>query len=533
MQSWLRLVSLNSENSDVDVSEGSIAIGTGDNCFIRAVSPIISGLHCIVEEDQEEREDRLKNGEKEQRKQQKLTTVAYVTDKSRHGTYLNGKKLTKDVRHVLSPGDQLSLVFPSASAAMKSKADTGRFYAYVVKYLDLNKDFDTAAPVSLDEEKESNSESSSSSSSASSKYDNLARGGPEIDYLVKRDLGSGNFAVVRLAVHKRTGARVAIKVIDRHKFGATNLKKDAIQGEIDILKRLNHDGIIRVIDIYETPDEISIVMELVEGGDLFDRIVEKKRYAEEEARALFYRLAECIKYLHDEGVAHRDLKPESMFFFCSSSLAMPSQTTNNALRKDILLVSHDNDTDIKLTDFGIAKVMDENQLMQTLCGTPQYVAPEVISKATGIVDGYSKAVDLWSMGVILFVLIAGYPPFGDQDFDKILKARYTFRRDRWAHVSPHAKDLIAKLLVVDPSKRLTIEQTMQHDWLNPDRQREEEEEEEEEKEKEEEEAKKMIVEEEVAPTRASRKRAQPPTSTPDKESEQPKRQRRSPRLNKQ
>jgi len=186
----------------------------------------------------------------------------------------------------------------------------------------------------------------------------------------------------------------------------------------------------------------------VEGGELFDRVVSVTRFEEPIAKLLFYQMLVAVKYLHEQGITHRDLKPEN-----------------------VLLCSEKNETVIKITDFGLSKVVGEQSLMKTLCGTPSYLAPEVLLTAgTG---GYSKAVDLWSLGVILFICLGGYPPFSEEIKkhtlnEQIIKGLYTFPKTYWKAVSPKAIDLIKKLLTVDPKKRISVEEALQHPWISDD-----------------------------------------------------------------
>lgn len=173
------------------------------------------------------------------------------------------------------------------------------------------------------------------------------------------------------------------------------------------------------------------------------------RFEEPIAKLLFYQMLVAVKYLHEQGITHRDLKPEN-----------------------VLLSSEKNETVIKITDFGLSKVVGEQSLMQTLCGTPSYLAPEVLlTCGTG---GYSKAVDLWSLGVILFICLAGYPPFSEQItkhtlHEQIVKGLYSFPKQYWKTVSPQAIDLVKKLLTVDPNKRITVDEALQHPWISEDK----------------------------------------------------------------
>ena len=203
---------------------------------------------------------------------------------------------------------------------------------------------------------------------------------------------------------------------------------------------MNHPNVVRLIDFYDEPSQYLIAMEYLEGGELFDRIVKKAYYNEKEARDLAQIFLSAVKYMHDRNVVHRDLKPENL-----------------------LLKSQSDDADVKIADFGFAVVTDGDTLTEQ-CGTPGYVAPEILGHKK-----YGKAVDMWSIGVITYILLGGYPPFHDDNqrqlFKKIQAAKYEFHPDFWGGVSDEAKDLISKLLVLDVNARLTVDQALSHAWI--------------------------------------------------------------------
>jgi len=182
-------------------------------------------------------------------------------------------------------------------------------------------------------------------------------------------------------------------------------------------------------------------MELVTGGELFDRIVEKGSYSEEDAKELVRKIVSAVEYLHSKGIAHRDLKPENL-----------------------LVKSLENDTEVKIADFGLSKIIDQEKMMQTACGTPGYVAPEVLQA-----EGYGEEVDMWSIGVITYILLCGFPPFYSESvpevFEQIMKAEYDYPAEYWDDISDDAKDFINHLLVVDVKKRLTAKKALEHAWL--------------------------------------------------------------------
>ena len=255
-------------------------------------------------------------------------------------------------------------------------------------------------------------------------------------YELGHTLGTGAFSKVKLATDNETGQKWAIKIIDKEQLAREHLEEQ-LKREIAIMKSLNHPHIVHLREVMQTANHIYMVLEVIKGGELFDRIVESKRFDEATARRFFQQLVAGVRYCHAQGIAHRDIKPENL-----------------------LLDEHDN---LKISDFGLSNLQPTNRaaLLQTVCGTPNYVAPEVL-KERGY-DGFKA--DAWSCGIVLFVMLAGYLPFDDPNqnalFNKI--ERGDFRMSR--NFTEGAKDLIAKLIVVDPTKRLGLEQVMSHPWF--------------------------------------------------------------------
>ncbi|DAZ99078.1 TPA: hypothetical protein N0F65_008383 [Lagenidium giganteum] len=262
-------------------------------------------------------------------------------------------------------------------------------------------------------------------------------------YTLGRTLGSGTFSVVKEAVHKQTGERYAIKCIKRE--GLTEEDMEGLVAEITILRQMHHPNIMTLYDVFTERDYYYLVTEFMAGGELFDRIVEKSFYSEKEARDLVKILLSAIKYCHDANVVHRDLKPENL-----------------------LLTSKSDDANIKLADFGFAKTVemkpDGQGGLSTACGTPGYVAPEIL-----LSKPYGKQVDIWSIGVITYILLCGYPPFHDDNqamlFRKIKSGKFQFDAPYWDNVSEDAKDLIKKMLILDPNERWTVGKLLEHKWI--------------------------------------------------------------------
>jgi len=259
----------------------------------------------------------------------------------------------------------------------------------------------------------------------------------EDKYELKDVLGTGAFSQVRLAESKEDGQMHAVKIIDKK---ALRGKEDSLENEIRVLKRLKHPNIVALQEVFEDKTKVFLVMELVTGGELFDRIVEKGSYSEKDAADLIKQVLSAVAYMHEEGVVHRDLKPENLLYY-----------------------SPDADSKIMISDFGLSK-MEESGVMATACGTPGYVAPEVLAQKP-----YGKAVDVWSIGVISYILLCGYPPFYDENdanlFAQILKGEFEFDSPYWDDISEEAKDFIRSLMCVNVENRLTCQTALEHSWI--------------------------------------------------------------------
>lgn len=260
-------------------------------------------------------------------------------------------------------------------------------------------------------------------------------------YTLSDVLGSGAFSTVRAATHRRfPDKEFAVKCVEKKKLSEDDV--NALRDEVEILSGLRRcKYIIRLYDFFEEPNDFYLVLETMYGGELFDRIVERSYYNEKEARMTCKILLEAVDYCHERKVAHRDLKPENL-----------------------LLRSKTDDHSIKIADFGFAKVVERPQSLTTQCGTPGYVAPEIL---TG--KPYDESADMWSVGVILYILLGGYPPFIDNNqrklFRKIRKCQYEFHEEYWGHVSDEAKNLISNLLCVNTRERLTAREALQSCWI--------------------------------------------------------------------
>jgi calcium/calmodulin-dependent protein kinase I len=245
--------------------------------------------------------------------------------------------------------------------------------------------------------------------------------------------------VVRLCTNKKNNRKFAVKIVER--TGLPISDEEALRTEVRILKMMDSPHIVKCIDFFEDDKTFYVVMEFLEGGELFDRIVQRTVYSEKEARDAVYIILRALKYCHDLNIVHRDLKPENL-----------------------LLKSKESDSDMCLADFGFAAFAPTDKSLTTQCGTPGYVAPEILSGVP-----YGKAVDMWSVGVITYIMLGGYPPFYDDNqkmlFRKIKAGAYEFHADYWKHVSAEAKDLIKNMLVVKPANRFTVEDALNHPWV--------------------------------------------------------------------
>ena len=261
-------------------------------------------------------------------------------------------------------------------------------------------------------------------------------------YTMGKVLGEGAFAVVRQATEKATGISRAIKLVDKRRSDA-----DALDREMTVMRAAGmHRHIISLIDEFELPSSWAIVLELVQGGEVFDRICDVGHYSEKDAAAVVKQVALALQHLHGRGIVHRDLKPENL-----------------------LLVDKSHDADIKVCDFGLASFYGEAEPeLKGRNGTIAYMAPEML-------DGkaYNEAVDLWALGVILFILLGGYHPFDPSGASPdavvaqtVLKGRWGFNDDDcWKHVSKDAKSLINQLLAADPEKRARVDDLLANPWV--------------------------------------------------------------------
>lgn len=345
-----------------------------ENDVVLSGQAAVSANHCVL---------RRINGE------------AYIEDSSSNGTFVDDVRLTRGVPSRLRAGSHVALL-PRA-------VEVNRF-EFIFR-------LSTTAEVNA----------------FTLKYDRDAN-----------MLGEGAFAQVFACIERSTGMRYAVKCINKSRFTTLHPgNPDKILDEVAIIKALRHPNIISVVDVFDLPAELLIVLEYVSGGDLLTRTLDAGSFPEAAAKFIVAQILEAVRYLHANSVAHRDLKPENILL----------------LRPDSLV--------IKVTDFGLSRFISKESFMQTVCGTLEYIAPEVLTSSSR--DGYDSQVDLWSVGVIVYILLSGRMPFSGQE--AIRAGLFTFHSPFFDNVSDSAKDFIRKLLDVDPARRLTAAAALAHPWL--------------------------------------------------------------------
>ncbi|XP_010152776.1 PREDICTED: ribosomal protein S6 kinase alpha-3 isoform X3 [Eurypyga helias] len=258
-------------------------------------------------------------------------------------------------------------------------------------------------------------------------------------YEVKEDIGIGSYSICKRCIHKASNMEYAVKIIDKSKRDPTE--------EIEILLRYGqHPNIITLKDVYDDGKYVYVVTELMKGGELLDKILRQKFFSEREASAVLFTITKTVEYLHAQGVVHRDLKPSNILYVDESG----------------------NPESIRICDFGFAKQLRaENGLLMTPCYTANFVAPEVLKR-----QGYDAACDIWSLGVLLYTMLTGYTPFANGPDDtpeeilaRIGSGKFSLSGGYWNTVSDTAKDLVSKMLHVDPHQRLTAAQVLSHPWI--------------------------------------------------------------------
>ena len=342
-----------------------------------------------------------------------------LVDKSTNGTFVNGLKVGFDKSKHLQHNDLISLTNPSQSQFIFLKTGTS-FY---------QKDY----PEELKEK-----------------------------CILSRDLGAGAFGIVKLGFlkqHQPKSTPVAIKIISKIKFPCgveKQIESNKVHNEVTILKSLTHPNIIRLWDVVEVSSHLYIILEYANGGELFENVVQQSKLPEERAKLYFYQIVKAVQHMHHNRIVHRDMKLENVLLCYRNNEDVPSL--------------------VKVTDFGLSKMINNETFLKTICGTKLYIAPEIIrSKMEDYSQieeetRYDSKVDMWSLGVILYILLSGSPPF-DKNFPgktielQICDGDFSFPMSLRTEVSFEAIDLVKNLMVVNSQKRFDCEKTLRHDWL--------------------------------------------------------------------
>jgi len=258
------------------------------------------------------------------------------------------------------------------------------------------------------------------------------------EYELQDELGVGSYGKVLRAIDKRTGQVRAIKVVAKSSISPKD--KNQLMEEVRLLSNLDHPNIVKLYELVEDSKNFYIISELLTGGELFDRILQKDHLTEQGAACIMYQVLSAVAYCHKFGVVHRDLKPENILF-------------------DTL-----NDDTVKVIDFGLAQAFKHNQRMHGVIGTAYYIAPEILNN-----EGYTERCDLWSCGVILYIMLSGYSPFAGQKsseiFEEVKKGDFDFDKPIWNTISHSAKKLIKRMMEYNPNKRITAEQALADPWF--------------------------------------------------------------------
>lgn len=420
---------------EVKKDQREVFIGRHPDCQIKIDDKRISGYHMRIYRDEEFR--------------------YYVESRSGNGSYVDEHLMKKGETRILQHGDSISLCAP-LSGINGTKPPAAYYFRLAGHESDPARGPAAAAEnISVDATMHGDSPKPAAPNA------NM-RAGTDSHYVTedwvkqhwdtRTRLGSGNFSEVKLGVEVRSGEKRAVKIIDKKKFLAFQNKRQSqlsLKDEAEVLMDVHHIGIVKYYDWFETDNNLYLVMELLDtGGDLLQNILENNCFTEAQACRLFRQLCEAVAYLHAKGIVHRDLKPENILL-----------TSKN--REEMLP---------KIADFGLArKDTYRSRDCRTFCGTPHYFAPEVINTFRDMDSGhagYGQQVDMWSLGVILYILLSGIPPFEEEDlYAQITEGKYEFDVREWTTVSEEAKELVRGLMKVNPKDRLDIKQTLEHKWF--------------------------------------------------------------------
>ncbi|KAL1522585.1 hypothetical protein AB1Y20_017570 [Prymnesium parvum] len=431
----------------ISLNSAMVMFGKGKDATLRFDDPRISVTHCQL--------FRVPtNGN------------VHLLDLSRNGTFVNGVLVGKGGTKDLHSGDQISLIKSKPGEAVADSACTPGCVPRASHYPFL---FQSGGPAQRPAPPRAAQPRLAPAAPQLLRGTSLyspqqAADSSEREYEEICELGRGSFAVVKKVRHRKTGMLYALKAMDKRRLmkgGSARLQANQkeVLSEARILKSMSHPGIIKFHDIFETELELCLVMELVEGGELFDHLYNHGPFSERDARDIMHQLLQALHYLHSKHIVHRDLKPENIL------LQRGQSTTEDGAPAA---------PRIKIADFGLAKLVGTDKVTSTFCGTPQYFAPEVLESRNSH-RGYDDACDMWSVGVLLYILLSGSPPFSEEKaqhgglsiYEQIKEgiSPSHFDGTAWAHISTGAKQLVRGLLVVDPRRRLSVEKALQHAWM--------------------------------------------------------------------
>ncbi|CAN3501307.1 DNA damage response protein kinase Dun1p [Diutina catenulata] len=345
--------------------------------------------------------------------------IITVRDTSSNGLYVNGERLGNQGKAVLKSGDKL---------------DFAKSHTFIFRYV---RDIEGGR---------------------SSFFD---------DYILGAQLGAGHYAVVKEARSRASGEVVAVKIFHPRKSAtpqAAEAEDAKLTQEMELLLSVSHTNIVKFIGKYTEPiaenqTTTYLVLEKMNGGELFQRIISKGKLAQDETREVFRQLLNGLAYLHNNHIIHRDIKPENILLDVTP-ITHPDQTPTGPWGPGEF------DLKVKIADFGLAKFTGELQFTHTLCGTPAYVAPEVLTKNRN----YTSKVDVWSAGVLLYVCLCGFPPFSEELAppsmkEQIVEGKYAFFSPYWDDIDDMALDCIDKMLVVDAEHRYSVADVLAHPWF--------------------------------------------------------------------
>lgn len=358
-----------------------------------------------------------------------------LRDTSTNGTWLNGQRTEKDRNQILSQGDEITVGVGVPEDTLTLVVFINDKFRQALEQLRM-----TGLRNGLEEKGNGKSKLQSSSTNN--------RTGVFMDFSIKDEVvGQGAFATVKKAVERSTGKTFAAKIISKRKVMGN---MDGVTRELEVLRKLNHPKIVRLKGFYEDDEFYYLLMEFVSGGDLMDFVAAHGSVGEDAGREITRQVLEGVKYIHSQGISHRDLKPDN------------------------ILIEQDDPVLVKITDFGLAKVQGNGTFMKTFCGTLAYVAPEVIAGKANAEENekrneYSSLVDMWSMGCLVYVILTGHLPFSgstqEQLYKQIKNGSYHEGPLKDFRISDEARDFIDSLLQVNPNARPTAKKALEHPWI--------------------------------------------------------------------